>query len=107
MSWFVMKMKNRKNAAIPMKVTAFITFGGILRCVIFWIISMRKRPPSSGGIGSKFMTPSDTLIIAINCINVQRPCSNADLETTAMPIIDAELLTVSAAVAGLKRLTTA
>ena len=35
----------------------------------FWNTSMTKRPPSSGGMGSRFMMPSDTEIIAMNCMN--------------------------------------
>ena len=68
---------------------------------------MMKRPPSSGGIGNKFIIPSDTEIMAVNSRKAQIPASAADFEITAMPISEVELDTVSAIVAGLKSPATA
>ena len=41
--------------------------------VPFWKISTTKRPPSSGGMGSRFMMPSETEIMAMNSSASTRP----------------------------------
>ena len=47
------------------------------------------------------MSPSETEIIAANIEKFSRPCSAAVFDITAMPTMDVEFDTVSAAVAGL------
>ena len=72
-----------------------------------WYPSTTKRPPSSGGMGSMFIMPSDTESIAVNDRALVNPCSIADFDMTAMPTTDVELETVSAMVWGLNSPMTA
>ena len=72
----------------------------------FWNTSTTKRPPSSGGMGSRFMMPSDTEIMAVKLKMPMSPMSTASFDMTAMPMMEVVFDTVSAAVAGLNRLAT-
>ena len=68
---------------------------------------MTNLPPSSGGMGSMFMTPSETESIDVKKSASVRPASNALRDMTAMPTTDVDCDTVSAAVAGLNKPATA
>ena len=58
-------------------------------------------------MGSRFMMPSDTEIMAMNCMNGTKPASANCFDITAMPTTEDESDTVCAAVAGLNRPATA
>ena len=92
---------------MPAALMAFMTRRETTFFDSFWKISMTKRPPSSGGMGSRFITPSDTEIMAVNSKKGTKPASANCLDITAMPTTDDESDTVCAAVAGLNRLATA
>ena len=68
---------------------------------IFWNTSMTKRPPSSGGMGSRFIMPSDTEMEATNEMALANPRSTACFDMAAIPMTDVEFCTTSPAVDGL------
>ena len=57
-------------------------------------------------MGSRFMMPSDTEIMAVKLKMPMRPMSTASFDITAMPMMEVVFDMVSAAVAGLNRLAT-